>query len=126
MNELPIFASYTRAEALEDGVLVDVTTTAKEAGSRYPVALTRAVFEKYVRVPNGVSCQDEDGRLWDILNMLLWGIRRAKGKNSDCVRFTVHVAQAEGARPTSVELKALCGPGDEAEPVITVMLPDED
>ena len=57
---------YTRAEALADGVLVDVTETAKEAGIRYPVALTRAVWERYVRVPDGVLCQNEAGRLWDI------------------------------------------------------------
>jgi len=31
---------YTRADALRDGVLIDVTATAKEAGFKYPVALT--------------------------------------------------------------------------------------
>src|SRR4051812_27741843 len=36
-----IFA-YTRKQAIEDGVLVDVTETAKEAGFKIPVALTRA------------------------------------------------------------------------------------
>jgi hypothetical protein len=33
---------HTRADALRDGVLIDVSETAKEAGFRYPVALTRA------------------------------------------------------------------------------------
>jgi hypothetical protein len=28
--------------------------------------------------------------------------------------------------PPLVRLKALCGPGDQGEPVITVMLPEED
>jgi hypothetical protein len=28
--------------------------------------------------------------------------------------------------PPLVRLKAVCGPGDEGEPVITVMMPDED
>jgi hypothetical protein len=49
--------SYSRAQAIADGVLVDVT--AKEAGFKYqPVALTRAVFDLYVKVPEGVTCQD--------------------------------------------------------------------
>jgi hypothetical protein len=30
------------------------------------------------------------------------------------------------ARAPLVRLKALCGPGDQGEPVVTVMLPDED
>ena len=33
---------YTRADALRDGVLIDVSAVAREAGIRYPVALTRA------------------------------------------------------------------------------------
>ena len=35
--------SYTRAEAIADGVLIDVSATAREAGFKYPVALTAAV-----------------------------------------------------------------------------------
>ena len=31
---------YTRAQAIEDGTLVDVTETAREAGWRFPVATT--------------------------------------------------------------------------------------
>jgi hypothetical protein len=58
---------YTRAEALADGVLIDVSRTAREAGFKYPVALTRAVWERCVAVPPGVLCQDESGRLWDVL-----------------------------------------------------------
>lgn len=39
---LPLIASYTRAEAIEDGALVDVTTQAREtlSGFRVPVAVT--------------------------------------------------------------------------------------
>ena len=33
---------YTRAEAIADGVLIDVSAVAREAGIRYPVALTAA------------------------------------------------------------------------------------
>jgi hypothetical protein len=43
--------SYSRADALRDGVLIEVTETAREAGSRFPVALTLAVWERYVAVP---------------------------------------------------------------------------
>jgi hypothetical protein len=43
------------------------------------------------------------------------------------VRFAVHVRNddREGTPPL-VPLKALCGPGDLGEPVVTVMLPEED
>jgi hypothetical protein len=58
--------SYSRAQAIEDGVLIDVSATAREAGIRWPVALTRAAWERCVSVPPGVACQDEAGRLWDV------------------------------------------------------------
>ena len=53
-----IFA-YTRKQAIEDGVLVDITDTAKEAGLRFPTAITATAWSKYVAVPYGVTGQDE-------------------------------------------------------------------
>ncbi len=57
----PVIYAYTRAQALEDGGQVDVSETAREAGIRFPVYLTRAVWNAYVEVPPGVHCQDEAG-----------------------------------------------------------------
>jgi hypothetical protein len=65
-NLEPIHA-YTRADAIRDGVLIDVSAVAREAGIRYPVALTRAAWERCVAVAPGVLCQAEAGRLWDVL-----------------------------------------------------------
>jgi hypothetical protein len=116
---------YTRAQAIEDGVLIDVSATAREAGFKYPVALTAAAWARCVAVPPGVACQDEAGRLWDVLTLLRYAIRGSNGGAE--VRFGVHVRNdnREGTPPL-VALKALCGPGDQAEPVITVMMPAED
>jgi hypothetical protein len=116
---------YTRADALADGVLIDVSAVAREAGIRYPVALTRAVWARCVTVPPGVLCQDEAGRLWDVLWMLRCAIGR--GGAGAVVSFGVHVRNGNRERtPPLVRLKAVCGPGDAGEPVITVMMPGED
>jgi hypothetical protein len=78
-----------------------------------------------VAVPPGVVCQDEAGRLWDILFLLRQAIRRGAG--GAIVYFRVHVRHDNRDRmPPLVRLKAVCGPGDDAEPVVTVMLPNED
>lgn len=119
-----VIHTYTRAEALADGVLVDVTETAREAGILHPTALTAAVWAECVRVPEGVDGQDEVGRLWDVLWMLRLAARRQCDGGSE-TRFQLFVRN-RGCVPDMVELKAVCGPGDELEPVITVMLPDED
>lgn len=120
-----VISAYSRTQAIEDGVLVEVSTVAKEAGLTFPVAVTRAVWDAYVEVPPGVICQDEAGRLWDILYMLHLAIRRGHGGVE--VLYKLHVRNDNHDRtPPLVILKAVCGPGDDAEPVITIMLPKED
>jgi hypothetical protein len=70
--------------------------------------------------------RDEAGRLWDVLTMLHTDIRQSAGAASG-LRFAVHARDDNRERtPPLVRLKALCGPGDEGKPLITVLLPDED
>ena len=70
-----------------------------------------------------MTCQDEAGRLWDVLFLLALAARRCGGAEG---RFGVHVRNDNRDRtPPLVRLKAVCGPGDRGEPVITVMMPDE-
>ena len=121
----PIY-TYTRAQALADGLQVDVTQTAQEAGIRFPVFLTRTVYDKYVTVPEGVTGQDEAGRLWDIVWMTRFAIIRAR---PGCTRLPVALyVRADNTRPRLTKLVAVCGPldFDDPQPAITVMMPDED
>jgi hypothetical protein len=124
-EEADLIHRYSRADALRDGELIDVSATAREAGIRWPVALTRAAWERCVTVPPRVACQDEAGRLWDIIWLLVCAIRR--GGSGPEVRFALHVRNDNHDRtPPLVRLKTLCGPGDDGAPCITVMLPAED
>jgi hypothetical protein len=120
-----VIYAYTRAQAIADGVLIDVSKLAREAGFKLPVAVTCGVWAECVAVPEGVTFQDETGRLWDVLMMLRHAI--AKNSDGDRVDFALHVRNDNrDGMPPLVRLYALCGPGDEAEPVVTVMLPHED
>lgn len=121
-----IIYSYTRAQALADGFQVEVTKTAQEAGIRFPVFLTRTVYDAFVTVPPNVSGQDEAGRLWDIVWMLHFAIRKS-ASGQDRLPFALYVRNNNRA-PKLVKLIAQCGPldMDKPEPAITVMMPDED
>jgi len=115
---------YSRRQAIADGVLRDVTATAKEMGFIYPVALTAAAWADGVAIPEGCESQDEAGRLWDVLWMLRGVLQDRNVPNP--VGFRVNVLAAPNRRRT-VHLTAVCSGGDEAEPTITVMLThDED
>jgi hypothetical protein len=121
-EETCVIVVYSRKQALEDGELVDVSQTAREAGIRFPVALTRVVYERYVVVPAGVRGQDESGRLWDILFMFRFALRSGLNRSAVCFRLSV---RNDNRKAQVVHLKAVCGPGDEGEPVITISLPFE-
>ena len=122
----PVIYAYTRKQALADGVQVDVTTTAQEAGIKFPMFLTRAVWDNCVTVPPDVSAQDEAGRLWDVVWMTRFAILRTRPGMSR-VPVALYVRN-DNTRSKLVKLVAECGPLDidDPAPSITVLMPDED
>ncbi len=113
--------AYTRKQALEDGVLADVSETAKEMGYRFPVAITEGVHN-IINPSEELKKEGQSyrGRLWDVLWMCLLAIRRMK--DGDTVYFETLFCE----RKDTEKLWAKVGPGDNGEPVITIMLIGED
>jgi hypothetical protein len=126
----PIYV-YTRTQAIADGVLIDVTDAAKEAGFRVPVALTPDAWADCVAWTKADSerqiHQDETGRLWDVLWMAFMAIRRAPDVQARLAFRLYRVPR--GGRVAKARLTTLhmaIGYGDYGEPVITILQPNED
>jgi hypothetical protein len=121
--------SYTRSQAIEEGVLVDVTNMAKEAGIKYPVALTERLYHELIVPPLELAKQGQsiEGRLWDTFMLFRYA---ASCANSNAIYFHVTFQTANTIHGEPVRhcarLKALCHGGDDLEPVITIMFPEED
>ena len=120
-----VIISYTREQAIADGVLIDVTETAKEAGFLFPVAITCAAWNQYIvpSEPLKEMGQSVDGRLWDMLMMLR---QYSLSSNGESEMIFIFIVLNEKIEHQIVKLKSICHPGDNLEPVITVMLPNED
>ena len=113
--EQQIISSYSRKQALEDGVLIDVSDMARQAGIVYPLAVTHNLWESYL------NQLDPWSRLWEVL----WIFRlKVLSQDTDAVSFNVSFSMPDNAHEL-VELMAICGPGDDLEPVITIMLPQD-
>jgi len=132
-----VIHTYTRRQAIEDGVLFQCSgpgyegdewlpKMVAEAGFRVPVAMTVEVFYQYVDLTPAAkrACNDVKGRLWDVLWMLRCAIDGHTG-GTDTILFELRVVTTR-VRPSLVRLKAVIGPGDEGEPVLTIMLPEQD
>lgn len=121
--------SYSREQAIADGLLIDVSTVAREAGFRLTVALSAQVWADCVEWTDADSerqiSQDEAGRLWDVLWLARLSARRSQ---TDRVMFDLYRVPrgGRGQRPRRTTLRMHIGAGDEAEPVITIMVPGED
>ena len=124
-DEDDLIFSYTRAQALADGALVDVTPTAQEAGFKFPVAITAALHHRLTPSEYEKTVgQSYAGRLWDVLFLAAVHGRRLNGSEA---RYAVLLAeQAEGRKVMAtnrIEVYMTIGPGDEGEPVITLGFP---
>ncbi|HNT78476.1 MAG TPA: hypothetical protein PKH77_25980 [Anaerolineae bacterium] len=111
----------TRADLLTAGDLVDVTATAHEAGFKIPVAVTRALWAVIEDIPPAHSYQSERGRLWDLVSMAYLAARR--NPDADAVHFRLIMHHQNRVY---LDVAMRCGPGDDAAPVITLLLTDEE
>jgi hypothetical protein len=120
---MDVIYAYTRQQAIEDGVLIDVSKMAREAGIKYPTVVTSSLWEKYITPSENdrKKCQSVEGRLWDVLWMFSLAAMR-------CSRNTLlyRVIFVVKGRQKTVTLKAVIGHGDNMDTVITIMLPEED
>jgi hypothetical protein len=130
-NNTNVISACSRAQAIEDGTLVDVTDMAKIIGIKWSVAVTQPVWSNYIEWTEAdkkrQSHQDQEGRLWDVVYMLSWAMKN-NDKHSDIIFYELHILPRDGfsyvARRT--KLKAVVvNAVDCSEPAITIMLPDE-
>lgn len=112
---------YTRAQAIDDGFLVDVTEWASAdkgfiGGFKCPVAVTREVWSDIERCP---PLQDIRGRAHD----LLWMASLAARRGGSVTLFSVIM---QVGRTKKQVYKMVAGGGDDGELVITIMKPNQD
>ena len=127
LENAELIYSYTRQQAIEDGILIDITTLAQEAGIRYPVAITSGLFDELNPTENEQQKlgQHFTGRTWDLLTLFRYYAKRG-GQELHFHIFVQRLTKKNKPKMTKQYVKAVCGPGDNHEPVITIMLPGED
>ena len=126
-----IISAYSRAQAIEDGVLVDVSDMAKAIGIKWHVAVTSSVWFDFIewteddRKKQGLD--DTECRLWHVVFTLHLAIKKTD-KHTDVIFYELDILPRDGFsyRVKRTKLKAVVSAGDYFEPVITIMLPNED
>ena len=129
-----IIDSYTRTEAIEDGFLIDVSEVARTMGFKIPVAVTASLWSHCIEWnPENQSqfVQSTKARLLSVLRKLYFKmldhlVCQIKHTNTFFYEIWAIPNKATSLYPDEVMLRAVCGFGDNQEPVLTILLKDED
>lgn len=125
-----VISTYTRAEALEDGELVDVSAWGSadkgfHGGFVCQVAFTRALWNAVEDIPEGLQGeQDTRGRAHDCLWMAVCALRAARRLENQEAEFQVSLPVSEEDGRLARLFVSLHG-GDKGEPVVTIGFPED-
>ena len=115
---------YTRAQAIEDGTLVDLSKVAPDVCAQHykvSVACTAAVWGVIDRAVKNPRClNDVNGVVHDVL----WMSKVCAQVVDTSTRLFKVIIRGAG-RKSSYVFKAVVGPGDSGECVLTISEPDE-
>jgi len=140
MENLEVIYAYTRKDAIEDGILVELDEakledgkTGKElrleAGVMFPICFTFTLFEKLNPNEADRKCgQSLAGRYWDVLTIFKFEISALTKKQAKVNQFNFKILVLEGRKGelNELEMKVMLGAEDDGKPALTFMLPDED
>jgi len=125
--DAPVIHSYTRQQAIEDGVLVDANLGDLDEVTRQhfkvPVAMTRPVFELIRKAVENPKWMNDYRGVW---HDVCWMSRMHIVREFDATTHLFQVRITGTGRKRVHTFKAVCGPNDDASPCITIMMPDED
>lgn len=121
---------YTRAQALENGQLVDLTSWASSGpdgmlgGFSVPVAVTGALWGAIESIPKSQRHQDIRGRAHDVLWM---GSLAARAMARDRVRDGYYkvILRSRGTRKSTRQLWINLGHDDAGAPCVTIGFPED-
>lgn len=122
-------SNFTRRAAFGQGMLEDMSDAAERAGITCAVAISSTADEKLAGIEEG------DARGRDFLRDVAWAYRLcesgklpalATAEDEDGSAIVFRAFLNNNGQPAEIALKAVRGRGDYGEPVLTVMLPEEE
>ncbi len=117
--------TYTRKDALETGLLIDVSPVAINTGFAWPVAITAEVWQDCIQLPGQGRTihQGESELVNELLYLLMHEIQNGDQDRAEIsLNFLLH-SNPSSLKP--VTLKAVVTPDDDGNPCITILKPLE-
>lgn len=113
-----------RQQAIQAGLLIDVSAIAQKLGLTFPVTVTKPLWEIGIAPSESISDEEKAQRLRDVL--MAFRLRIASQTTlSPLIDFPAMLALPPGEVPQPVPLFALIQPDEQNRAVATLLLPNE-
>jgi hypothetical protein len=113
-----------RQEAIQSGILIDVTPTARELGLTFPVTITKPLWDIGIVTNQSLSQEEQSGRLRDVL--MAFRLRLASlATISPLIDFPALLTMPPSTVPQPVPLFAIIQPDAGNQANVTLLLPNE-
>ncbi|MEI1280257.1 DUF6573 family protein [Leptospira venezuelensis] len=128
-EDFEIIDSYTRAEAIKDGGLIDLSngefSHLVKRIYKYPLAVTAGVWHEIRWIVENSNDQVSFENVIEVmLKATILNKTKVIDESSHLFRLNLSIQDLPG--PSYRDFKIICGPGDNASPVLTILLPEED
>ena len=123
--------SNVGTQAIEDGFLIDVTQMADDVGLEWPAAMTVAARAECAAWSHAGNHRDSSHyrsfRLWDVLSIAAAAVRSTGvAKPHLLIDLQRMPSDEHGTKNQKLALKLIFDPNDNGEPVVIIMLPEQD
>jgi len=113
-----------RQQAIQAGMLIDVTPTAQQLGLTFPVTITKPLWEIGIVTAHSLSEEEQAGRLRDVL--MAFRLRLASlATISPLIDFPAMLSMPPSTVPQPVPLFAIIQPDGKNQANVTLLLPNE-
>ncbi|NOS79602.1 MAG: hypothetical protein HOP35_16855 [Nitrospira sp.] len=113
-----------RQDAIQSGILIDVTPTARQLGLTFPVTITKPLWDIGIVTNQSLSQEEQSGRLRDVL--MAFRLRLASlATISPLIDFPALLTMPPSTVPQPVPLFAIIQPDGANQANVTLLLPNE-
>jgi len=121
-TEDDLVSSYSQKQAIEDGVLHLIPKDISRDYFKYPVIISNSLMTVIeAAIESKKYLNDYRGVMHDVLFIAQLAAKKSNGESMLKTKVTI-----TGAGPKSVyDLLIVCGPGNNMQPTITIMFPED-
>jgi len=118
-----IISTYTKQDAIDDGIFIDITEQASKAGFKIPVAITKNLFSTFISSAKSdeVEAEADTNKRLDVFLKQMYQECLTANRNNSILTAKIYLDNKRAVVWAVIEGTSPSDP----RPTITIMLPED-